>query len=275
MSFAAVSKTSSGSPSAAVLGRRALPRVGISFPVRLHLAGLPGPLDARARDLGVGGVCIATASRFVVRDLRRLVLVLPAGAVELPAEARWQIEASGEDAFLTGVRFLDIPDETLDLLWDVVHEQAKSLTRWLSQQRELAGLSLGDALDLAHLTRLREFRAGGSIYRQGVQASGEDSIFVVMRGEIVLETRTPAHRKFVVGHVRPGQLFGGMGIVANALPSETALVDRDSSLLEVSRGTFENLKQASPALAFQIASLATRSHLLRLESALGRLGEQR
>lgn len=273
MSLATAAEIGSAPPGAAVLGRRALPRIGISLPVRLHLAGLSGPLGARTRDLGVGGVCVATPSRFAVRDLRNVAIGLPKGACELPAEGRWQIEVSGEDAFLTGIRFLEIPGEILDQLWDVVHERAKRLTHWLSQQPELAALSLSDALDLAHLTRLRDVGAGAYVYRQGVQPSGGDSIFVVASGEVVLERRTERQRRFVLGSARTGQVFGGTGLLANVAPGETAVVERDASLLEVSKGAFENLKHASPELAFRIASLVARSHLLRLESALARLGD--
>jgi CRP-like cAMP-binding protein len=288
VSFATTAEKDNGFSQAVVLGRRALPRVGMCFPVRLHLAGLPCPLDARTRDLGVGGACIATSSRFALADLRRVTLMPPTGAIELLAEGRWQTEVSGDDAFLTGLRFLEIPGETRDELWDLAHEQAKSLTRWLSQQPAFAELDLRDTLDLVHVTRLRDVKAGGRLYRQSTQpraggllrrpcsqAYGEDSIFVLARGEVVLETRTPLEQTLVLARARAGEVLGGIALAANMLPGETAIVEQDASLLEISRGAFENLKQASPALAFQIASIATRSHLLRLESVLSRLGEQR
>jgi hypothetical protein len=253
--------------SGSALGRRALPRVAISFPVRLRVTGLAGSLEARARDVGAGGVCVATLSLFAVRDLRGVTLLTPNGRVDLDAEARWQHEVSGEDGFFTGVRFLEVPEEPLELLQDLVHQRSKSLSRWFSQQPDLPGLGAQDALELAQVTRLREARSGGLLYRQGIP---EDSIFVVTRGEIVFEFRTPRHRKLIVGRVGPGQLLGGLGLVANALPGETAIVDRDVSLLEISRGAFENLQMASPALAFQLASLVVSGQLRRMETALGR-----
>jgi hypothetical protein len=253
--------------SSASLGRRALPRVAISFPVRLHVTGLAGSLEARARDVGAGGMCVATPSPFAVSDLRAVTLLTPNGRVDLGAEARWQHEVSGEDGFFTGLRFLEVSDGPLELLWDLVHERAKSLARWLLHQPDFSGLGVQDNLEIAQVTRLREVRAGGLLYRQG---SPEDSIFVVTRGEIVFELRTPRQRKRTLGRVGPGQVVGGLGLVANSLPGETAIADRDVSLLEISRGAFENLQAANPALAFHVASLVVNGQLRRMETALGR-----
>lgn len=253
-----------------LLGRRALPRVAISAPVRLQLAGL-GPLDARARDLGAGGACVSTRSCFAPQDLRRVTLLLGDGPLEVEAEGRWQLEVAGDDAFLTGVRFLDVPELARERLWDVVHQQSKTLTRWLLQQRDFAGLDLCDAVDLVHITRVREIRAGGLLYRQGMH---DDSIFIVTRGEVVFERRTPRDRKLTVGRALPGQLLGGLGVVADSPASETALADRDVTLLEISRGAFENLQLTSPLLAFQLASRVVQSHLQRVDSTLGRLVDE-
>jgi hypothetical protein len=270
MMMSSPSEARPGPWGASVLGRRALPRVAISLPVRLHLGEL-GPLDARARDLGAGGVCVATPSCFAPQDLRRVTLLLTSGRIEVDAEGRWQLEVSGEDGFLTGIRFLDIPEEALERVWDLVHQRSKALAHWLLQQHEFADLNLRDVVDLAHVTRMREIRAGGLLYRQGVR---DDSAFVVTCGEVVFERRTPRDRKLMVGRARPGQLLGGLGVVANCLPNETAVADSDVSLLEISRGAFENLQLTSPALAFQVASLVMQSHLRRLDSALGRLVDE-
>jgi len=252
------------------LGRRALPRVAISFPVRLQLAGLPCPLDARARDLSVGGVGVETPTRFALRDLRRVTLLPPGGRIDLAAEGCWQTEAPGEGAFLAGIRFLELDGGALGRLWDLVHEQTKTLTCWLARQQTFEALSLSDIMDFVHLTRLREVPAGARVYRQGEAAKGEDSIFVVMRGEVVLETRTPRQRKLFVARAQPGQMLGGAALVVGVVPAETAIVEREATLLEISRGAFENLKQTNPGLAFQISAIAMHSHLMHQETALVR-----
>ena len=259
--------------SAPGLGRRALPRVATSLPVRLHVAGLPAGLDARTRDLSAGGLCVATPSCFPVQELRRITLFLPAGRIDLGVEGRWQAEVSGEDGILTGVRLLDVPDASLELIWDLVHTQSKSLTRWLAQQPTFEGLGFQSLVDLAHVTRLREARAGQLLYRHGVL---DDSIFIVTRGEVAFEQRTPHHYKLSVGLAGPGQVVGGAGVVADLVPRETAIVSRDVSLLEISRGAFENLQETNRGLAFRLVSIVLHSHLRRIEDALHRVvGERR
>jgi hypothetical protein len=267
--MAASSEASAAAPRAVVLGRRALPRVATSFPVRLRFAGLPGPLDGRARDLGAGGVCVATPTRFAIQELRGVTLLPQGGRLELGAAGCWQQEVSGTDGFFAGVRFLDVPADALEQIWDLVHQESKALTRWLREQSELSQLDLQDVMDLAHATRLRDVRVGEVLYRQGV---GRDSIFFVMRGEIVCERRSPRQRVLGSARMGPGRLLGGMGAVTCAPPGETAIAARDTRLLEISQGAFENLQHASPMLAFQLGSLAMRSHLRRLEEELGRLG---
>jgi hypothetical protein len=251
-------------------GRRALPRVALSFPARLYLGGL-GLLEARARDLAAGGVCVSTPSCFAPETLECVTLLLASGPTRLRAEGCWQLEVSGEDAFLTGIRFVDVSEDALERLWDVVHAQSKALTRWLLQQPDFAKLNLCDAMDLVHVTRMREIRAGEVLYRQGAR---HDSIFIVIRGEIMFERRTPRERTLIVGRAVPGQLLGGVGAVADSLPSESALAERDVTLLEISGGAFEALQLTSPPVAFQLASLVMQNHLRRVDFLLGRLVDE-
>jgi hypothetical protein len=244
----------------------------MAFPVQLHLAGLAGPLASVARDLSAGGFCAATPSCFAMQDLRRVTLMLPEKRLDLQAEGRWQLEMAGEERFFTGIQFVDIPGDALEPLWDLVHRQTKLLTVWLSEQRDFQQLGLHEAMDLVQLTRLREVRAGKTLYWQGRR---DDSIFVVHSGEVVLERRTPEHHKLAVGRIGPGQVLGGVGVVADLLPGETAVVDRDASLLEIARGSFESLQRSNPALAFRIASIVTHRHIERIDGALRRLLDDR
>lgn len=257
-----------------VFGRRGAPRVAMAFPVALHVTGLAGPLEGRARDLSISGVGVETPTRFALAELRRVTL-LPAGArIELAAAGRWQRELPAERSFLTGIQLLQVEGPALDQIWDLVHAQAKSLTHWLSKQPAFEGLDLNQCVDLAHLTRLRELPTGARVYRQGVSASGEDSLFVLMRGSVVLELRTPRQRTLVMGRVAPGQMFGGAALLTGEPAGESAIIERDATLLEISRATFENLAATNAELAFGIAAIAMRSHRAHAESALVRLVDE-
>ena len=191
-----------------LLGRRSLARVPLDLALRIHVAGLSGPLPARSRDLGVGGLCIATPSCFALGELRKVSLLHPTTKLDLVAEGRWQTEVPGRDAFLSGIRFPEVDGRTLDRLWDLVHDQTKHLSRWLSQHSDLKALALGDLIELIHVMRLRDMASGETVYRPESKQHGDDSILVVTTGRIVLEARVASGRKISLGEVGRGQIRG-------------------------------------------------------------------
>lgn len=252
----------------ALFGRRALPRVGIALPVSLRVAGLPGGLAGRTRDLGLSGLCVATPSCFSFGDLRSVYLETPGGPLRLGVEGRWQVEATGQDAFFTGVRLLEADEAIIDTLWDLVHERTKWLTRWLSRQPELVPLELGDFIELAHVTRLRDLCGGQMLYRQGQQRGHDESLFIVLNGRVGIELLTPSGRRVDVAEFGPGQIVGGAALVSDLEPQETCVACTDTTLLEISQGAYRNLLSVSPGLAFRLGAVATRCHSESLLSAL-------
>lgn len=253
-----------------LLGRRSLARVPMDLALRLHVANLPGPLPARARDLGVGGVCVATPSCFPLADLRKVSLLHPTEKLELTVDGRWQTEVPGRDAFLSGLRFLELDARALDRLWDIVHDQTKYLARWLSQQSELSTLALSDLIQLIHAMRLRDVASGEPVYRQGTRGVGDDSILVVVSGRVALETCTARGRKVPLGNAERGQVLAGSALLCGASPLESAIVSEAASFLEISRSSLAFLQAASPPLAADLAAIATSSCLSRQQGALHR-----
>lgn len=259
-------------PDARLLGRRSLARVPMDLTLRLHLANAPGPLPARARDLGVGGVCIATPTCFPIADLRRVTVLHPSERVELAAEGRWQTEVPGRDAYLTGVRFDDLDAKSLDRLWDAVHAQTKQLSRWLSQHSELRELSLPDLVQLLNAMRLREVASGESVCQQGRRQRGDDSVLVVWRGRVSLETRSPGGHRVGLGSAGPGEVLGSSALLCGA-SLESAIVSEAGCLLEISRASFGFVQTACPALAADLLAIVTRRYLLRQQEALRRTAD--
>jgi hypothetical protein len=254
--------------SSMLLGRRALPRVGVSLRARLHVQGLVAPLSATTRDVGLRGVCVATPTPFAHQDLHRVTLYNAGATVELRGEGRWQAEGGGRDAFLTGIALIDVSEASHDSLWDIVHERVKKLTRWLKQQPVLEVLEFDDLLELAHATRIQELRAGQVLYQQDKDAAPGRSLYLVTAGAIALEQRTPRGRVAGVDEIGPGGLFGGLGLVADLPPGEIALATADSSLLEISPAAFEYLQQSAPGFAFRLAAVAVGTNVLRLRGTL-------
>jgi hypothetical protein len=261
-------------PSSVLLGRRALPRVGVSLRARIHVSGLVAPLSASTRDLGLRGICVATPTRFAHQDITKVTLYGAGETIELRGEGRWQAEVPGRDAFLTGIALCDVNESAHDALWDIVHERVKKLTRWLKQQPVLEVLEFDDLLELAHATRLQELRMGQVLYQQDGEGAVGSSLYLVSTGAIALESRSAQGRVVAVHEIGPGGLFGGLGLVADLPPGESAVAAADSTLLEISGAAFEYLQHAAPGFAFRLAAVAVGTNVLRLRGALGTLGDR-
>ncbi|CAG0995248.1 hypothetical protein MYXO_02643 [Myxococcaceae bacterium] len=246
-------------------------RVGIDAPVELHVAGLPAPLPGRCRDVSVGGVCVATPSVFVLKDLRRIVIGLASGPVRLDAEGRWQFDASADDLVLSGLAFVNPSPDAVEAISRLVLDTGRSLAHFLYSKGELRDLELDEVVGVAQVTRLRDVSAGRYIYRQETAERGEDSIFIVESGSVRLQIRTGSGRDLAIARLEPGQLFGGMPLVCDAPHAETAVADGNVRLLEIHRDVFRYLSRARPWLAHRLSSTVTRVNARRLHQVLARL----
>ena len=253
---------------------RASPRVGADFPVDVYASGFHGPLSGRTRDLGVGGVCIATPSPFDWKGVSRAVIRLPSGPLDLEAEGAWQNHARGEEVFFTGVRFRNPSDAALEVLLDLVLEAGKQLARFLYRHSDLRGLGLEEAMGLAQVTRLRQVEPGKAIYRQDVMEAGEDSIYIIGSGQVMLQVRVRDARDVPIERLGPGQLFGGLPIVAAVEPGESAIADTSTQLYEINRTAYSYLYRAKPWLAQQLAFEVARAAARRMRSVLARLRDE-
>lgn len=254
------------------LDRRDFPRVAIDMPTELELQGM-GRLPSVSCDLSVGGICVSTRSRFVLDSLRSVTLELPQRRLSLPAEGRWQREVGGDQSFFTGIEFVGLAREVVYELWDVVHETGKRLTTFLSTNSELQSFPLSELMEVAHATRYRSIPCGGLIYRQEERRSGDDSIFIILEGTVVLETRTKRGRRVELCRLGSGCLFGGAPLVTGTAHRESAIGCSDVGLLDISRGAFEKMKRQRASLAMRLSAAVVESHASRLHDSLLRLAE--
>lgn len=248
------------------------PRVGADHRAEI-VTDLPGGLVGQTRDLGLGGACIATPSGFSYRSIRRVKLHLPGGVVTLDAEGRWQREEPSEKVMLTGVAFVDPPDEVVTRLWDLVLDSGKALARFLYGDTDLSHFSVDEAVGLAHASRWRSVAVGQYVYRGDVARSGASSIFVVYRGEVALQLRVRGAYDHVLARLGPGRLFGGLPLVAEGLPTESAQAATDVRLLEISESSFRYLCAAKPWLAQRLAQAVTQTYAQRAGALLARVGD--
>ncbi len=246
----------------------ATPRMAACVPVRLHLEGLPGPLAARSRDIGTGGVCVETGSPFALSSVERIVLDLPTGKMAFAAKGSWQRAPIVGDGLLTGVQFISPNPEEIHLLWDFVQVQAKERARFLHEGSELGTLSLDDALEIALRTRVRQVPAGRWIYRQG--SAGEDSVFMVLSGTVAFEIPSRRDPPIRLKPIGVGGVFGGLPLLAEISHAESALAETDTQLLEIPRYTFRHFERTKPLLA----RCVTRALIRRQASHLTELAER-
>lgn len=252
---------------------RGAPRVAADLPIELHVGGLPGSLAARSRDVGVGGVCVATPSPYDYKALRRVVIVLPGGRFALGAEARWQRARRSDRHVLTGISFTEAPLDAIDALWDLVLDAGKRFARFLHAHSDLHGLGMEEALGLAQISRYRDVAAGVTLYREKTAEPGEDSIFLVAEGEVVLQLRVRDARLARLACLGPGQMFGGMPLVAECAHAESAVAASAVRLFEIDRLAYVHLCHAKPWLAQRLGMSLARTYTRRLHDGLARLRE--
>lgn len=249
---------------------RGEPRVGSAHPVRLYATAFSGPLTGRTRDISVTGCCVATPSVFDAKSIQRVRIDLPRGTLELDAEGRWQRSLPHDDVVMTGVLFLDPPDEAVEQLWDVVLDAGKELARFLYRHSDLRGVGVDGAMGLSQVTRFREVKAGHTLYRQGPADGDERSIFVVDRGSVTLQVRVRDARETPMERLGPGSLLGGLPLLAPVEHAESAIADQDTRLLEIDERAFRYLARAKPWLAQLVAQAVTTTYARRLHGALAR-----
>lgn len=259
------------SPCAIVGERRLAPRVAADGVVELRCLGLPGPLRAALRDIGTGGLCAQTTGPFALGSLREIVLVLPGGSIVCEAEGLWQRGHIGESGMLSGVRFRQLPAADRAKLDRFVQDQAIRLAEFLGECPDLSDLGLDDAFDLAFRTRSLELRCGSVVYAQGTAGTRGDSVFIVRRGSVVLEATGAGARRVPVQRLETGGIFAGMPFLTGSAHTESALVERDVSLLEIDPFSFTHMLETKPGVAHGVLRGLLRARATQIESLIGRL----
>ena len=253
------------------LETRVDPRTGADFPVRVFTSEIAGSLEARSRDLSVGGLCIATATPFAFKSVQRVRLDLPDGPLELEAEGRWQSALPHDDAVMTGLAFVSTPDDVVDRLWDTVLDLGKRFARFIHMRSEIREIGIEGAMGLAQVSRFRHLSPGQAVYRQGPADPGDRSIFLVDQGSISLQMRVRGARNDFIERLDAGALFGGMPLVAGVEHAESAVAEVPSRLLELDERAFLYLSRSRPWLAQRLSQAVTCAYARRLHDLLARV----
>lgn len=257
------------------LEARGTPRVGADFPVEIRSHEFSGGLPGRTRDLSIGGSCIATAAPFNIKSVHQVVLQLPGhDPLVLRANGCWQREEPSVELMLTGFSFENPSEAALDTLWEYVLESGKYLARFLYEHSEIHDLGLDEAMSLAQMTRYRDIPCGRTLYRQGTREQGQDSVYLVIEGQVTLQLRIRATRDVEIARLGPGQFFGGLPILADVPHAESAVTGSDVRLLEIDREAFRYIRLAKPWLGYQLGSALLRISAQRLSCILARIQDE-
>lgn len=251
------------------------PRVAADYPIQIYATEFRGPLQSRARDLSVAGVCAATESPFGFASVERVVLELPSGRLSLPAKGHWQRHVPGDDLWLTGISFTNLEARPLETLLRAVFESGQELGGFLYERTELWELGLVDCIGLAqNYTRYRDIPAGQFIYRQDTFPAFGNAIFIINRGTVTLKARVRGDIEITLDRLDPGGVLGEAAFLAGDLHIESAVAENEVRLLEISANTYRYLRSAQPSVAHRLAQVLIRLSATRLRDMLWRVQER-
>ncbi len=233
--------------SSGLIGPRLGPRVAAYIPIQVHLTNQAETLVARSRDVGIGGVCIATREDFPVLEVESVSIEFPGRTLSSMARGCWQRRVEDEDAVLSGIQFVDCSLEVRGALAEMVQKRAHEIACFLEESESLRGLDLDDRLELAKFSRLRQVPANRVVYRASDREI--ESLFVVFRGSVSIRSAIAS----VEDRVLPqGRSFGGRSLIADLPSIETCTAREDTQLLEIDVYAFRFLEFARPMLARRV-----------------------
>jgi len=253
--------------------RRLAPRVAIHLDLELRLDETPSGLRARSCDISTGGMCVETPGPFVLASLRMVSVQLPDGVMILTVKGCSQRIDSLGVAHLTGIQFTDASQMQRQRLWEIVQGQAVNLARFLEYSPDLPDLDLDETMELVRTTRLREIPRARKVYSEGSWRPGEDSVFIVAYGTVVLEARAHRSRDIWLERVGPRGLFGGLPLIARVPHVESATAEADLQLVEIDRFSFEYMEWVRPQIARAVARAVARKQVRHLHSLIERLAD--
>jgi CRP/FNR family transcriptional regulator, cyclic AMP receptor protein len=106
------------------------------------------------------------------------------------------------------------------------------------------------------------WRAGSVVFEQGAEA---EALFVVLSGSVrILDIRDG--REVEIASAGPGQFFGEHSLLLSRAHSKRAVAHEDTELMVLSKGSFEELLAARPALEAQFRQ-GIQERLRQAESA--------
>ena len=271
-SFEATNEQSLNETAAALLGARRDSRVGILHPVRVMSPSFDIPLSGQIRDISMGGLCIATPSPIPLENISGVEIHFPEGIVRLNVIGVWQTRMSIDQSVLTGLKFLQPDQRTLQVIRSRLDSSIREVGDFLSNVFRTSQIGIEDAISLAQSTRIRVVSRGQYLYRRGeVPASLDDAIFFIREGSVELSLPKRSGPANVTARLGPFSMLGGLGSIASVPHFEDAQTLEDTMVLEISTASFAYLRIAQPLLAQSLSQLVMMGQLQRVDRLVARM----
>ncbi len=126
---------------------------------------------------------------------------------------------------------------------------APETTEQLHRVPLLARLSSEDVRTLAAAGRLRRFKAGETIVREGEPGAG---LFVILEGGARIVVSSQTGEEATVAHLGPGECIGEFSVLDGLPRSATAIATAPTSTISVSRDDFREWLSERPEAAFAL-----------------------
>ncbi len=125
----------------------------------------------------------------------------------------------------------------------------------------LASLPLFSKVDeslvqvLARSARFRHIERGEILF---FQSDASDAAYIVRTGRISVVLNSPDGREMVIEEMRPGELFGELGVLTKNVRSACAVARSNSELLVIPADLFVRVVDAEPRVARRVLDLVAQ-----------------
>ena len=113
--------------------------------------------------------------------------------------------------------------------------------------------------DLARVCQLQRASAGETVVGEGTEG---DSMYVITRGRVRVEKRTPYHDTYTVTFLESGSFFGEVALFSRDRRSATCVAETDCEFVVVTREGFEAFGDGHPQEGLMLTRKIA-SHLAR------------
>jgi len=116
----------------------------------------------------------------------------------------------------------------------------------------LADFSKSSFSLLASECRLRQVEKGEILF---FQSDPSDSAYIVKSGNISIILNSPDGREMVINQMRPGDMFGELGIITKKTRSTSAIAQSKSEVLTIPKRVFTEIVKSEPQFAIRMLEI--------------------